>query len=58
VLATDNNTPLAILAIASLVVGYGGIYALWHFVFRPKRHHDDDIDRLARVDHSGEDTGK
>jgi hypothetical protein len=54
VLATTNNTPLAILAIASLVVGYGGIYALWHFIFRPKRHHDDDIDRAGRVERSGE----
>jgi len=48
VLAATNNTPLAIIAVASLVVGYGGIYALWHFIFRPKRRHDDDIDRLAR----------
>lgn len=49
-LAATDTTPLAIIAIASLVVGYGGIYALWHFIFRPKRHHDDDLDRLARGD--------
>jgi hypothetical protein len=54
VLADANNTPLAIAAIVSLVIGYGGIYALWHFIFRPKRHHDDDVDRLGRVDHTGE----
>jgi hypothetical protein len=46
--AATNNTPLAILAVASLVLGYGGIWALWHFVFSPRNRHDDDIDRARR----------
>ncbi len=46
--AAADNTPLAILAVASLVLGYGGIWALWHFVFSPRNRHDDDIDRARR----------
>jgi nitrogen fixation-related uncharacterized protein len=45
VLASLNNGPLAILAVLSLVLGYGGIWALWHFVFSPRNEHDDDRDR-------------
>jgi hypothetical protein len=28
-----------------LAVGYGGCFALWHFVFSPRNRHDDDLDR-------------
>ena len=28
-----------------LAIGYGGCYALWHFVFSPRNSHDDDLDR-------------
>jgi hypothetical protein len=28
-----------------LAIGYGGCFALWHFVFSPRNRHDDDIDR-------------
>jgi hypothetical protein len=48
VLATLNTTPVAILGVASLVVGYLGIWALWHFVFSPRNEHDDDVDRGRR----------
>jgi hypothetical protein len=48
VLATLNTTPVAILGVASLVIGYIGIWALWHFVFSPRNEHDDDLDRSRR----------
>ena len=54
VAATANTTPLAILAIGSLVIGYGGIWALWHFIFSPKRHHDDDVDQARRASEPGD----
>jgi hypothetical protein len=47
-LAATNTTPLVVASVASLVIGYGGIWALWHFVFSSKRHHDDDIDQARR----------
>ncbi|MGI8801172.1 MAG: hypothetical protein ACR2KV_03235 [Solirubrobacteraceae bacterium] len=53
-MATADNAPLAVAAVASLVIGYGGIWALWHFIFSPKRHHDDDLDQ-ARRGQPGED---
>jgi hypothetical protein len=28
-----------------LAIGYGGCFALWHFVFSPRNRHDDDLDR-------------
>jgi hypothetical protein len=48
ILAALDTTPLAILAVASLVIGYGGIWALWHFVFSSRNEHDDDLDRARR----------
>ncbi len=30
-----------------LAIGYGGCFALWRFVFSPRNHHDDDLDRSA-----------
>jgi hypothetical protein len=38
----------ALQALAGFIVlalGYGACYALWHFVFSPRNHHDDDLDR-------------
>jgi hypothetical protein len=31
-----------------LVVGYGGCFALWFFVFSDRNRHDDDLDRARR----------
>jgi hypothetical protein len=28
-----------------LAIGYGAVFALWHFVFSPRNRHDDDLDR-------------
>jgi len=28
-----------------LAIGYGGVFALWRFVFSPRNRHDDDLDR-------------
>jgi hypothetical protein len=45
ILAAVDTAPLAIAGIASIVLGYGGIWALWHYVFSPRNEHDDDRDR-------------
>ncbi len=34
--ATSNNAALAVLAVASMVLGYALLFALWYFVFRDK----------------------
>lgn len=34
--ADANNTTLAVLAVASMVIGYVVLAALWFFVFREK----------------------
>ncbi|MEA2298490.1 MAG: hypothetical protein QOF77_1426 [Solirubrobacteraceae bacterium] len=52
--AAIDSTPLTVVAVASLVLGYGGIWALWHFVFSSKRHHDDDVDQARRLPGPGE----
>ena len=35
----------AVGGFAVLAIGYGTCFALWHFVFSPRNHHDDDLDR-------------
>ena len=35
----------AVGGLAVLAAGYGAVWALWHFVFSPRNHHDDDLDR-------------
>jgi hypothetical protein len=41
---------IAIVGVLSLVGGYGLLWALWHFIFRPQRGHDDDLDRAKRTE--------
>jgi hypothetical protein len=33
---TSNNTGIGVLSVASIVLGYVGLFALWYFVFRDK----------------------
>lgn len=33
---TSNNTGIAVISVASIVLGYVGLFALWYFVFRDK----------------------
>ena len=33
---TSNNTGIAVISVASIVLGYLGLFALWYFVFRDK----------------------
>ncbi len=40
-----STTLEAIGGFAVLAIGYGTCFALWHFVFRPRNPHDDDLDR-------------
>jgi hypothetical protein len=44
-----NYTPISIISVISLVVGYGGLWLLWRLVFSSKRTHDDTIDRANRA---------
>jgi hypothetical protein len=48
VMANVSSTGIAVVSVISLVTGYGLLWALWHFVFSPKRRHDDDLDRARR----------
>lgn len=47
-LASANSGVLVGLSGASLVLGYGLLWAIWHYVFKPSRSHDDDLDRVRR----------
>lgn len=33
---TSKNTGIGVISIASIVLGYVGLFALWYFVFRDK----------------------
>jgi hypothetical protein len=33
---TSNNTGIGVISVASIVLGYVGLFALWYFVFRDK----------------------
>ena len=44
-LATSTDGALAIVSAVSITAGYGLLWALWHYVFRPSREHDDQRDR-------------
>ena len=33
---TSNNTGIGVISLASIVLGYLGLFALWYFVFRDK----------------------
>ncbi len=47
-LASANSSALVGLSAASLVLGYGLLWVMWHYVFSPKRSHDDDLDKARR----------
>jgi hypothetical protein len=42
VLADSTSTALGVLSLVSLAAGYAVLWALWHFVFRAKRHRQVD----------------
>lgn len=33
---TSSNTGIGVISVASIVLGYVGLFALWYFVFRDK----------------------
>ncbi|MCW3019798.1 MAG: hypothetical protein JWN10_2106 [Solirubrobacterales bacterium] len=33
---TSNSTGIGVISVASIVLGYVGLFALWYFVFRDK----------------------
>ncbi len=42
---TSNNTGIGVISVASIVLGYVGLFALWYFVFRDKSRSKRNKDR-------------